>query len=196
MKLLALFLIFHVLISKAEASTEAQKRDMSEKCLAHLPSDWGPNFDASWRANEAKYWACVLGEQIGLVSQWQSAANLSGVIQHIREVVLGGKRLVILQEVEGSASCSSFKVLETRDHKWYLSSGIEGHEDEFCTFACPAIKMTVVGHDLKLKIPGGASPNEDIHNSCKHPVWTWQKYHWDGKIFAPMPSEKIDRNRP
>ena len=74
-------------------------------CIKRVPGDWGPNFGEQWHHNEALYWGCRLGVSSETVAAWQKAADLGGMVHHISVAVVQGQKLMVIEELSGSAHC-------------------------------------------------------------------------------------------
>jgi hypothetical protein len=172
-----------------------------QECLEGLPSSWGSNFGPEWHKNEAAYWACRLGVDSKTVETWKKAANLRGMFQDLLPVTIGNQRVVIVEEVQGTAGCHDFKALTQANgvwqQVWELPRGETDPPMRYCTLSCPAIRLKVDRRDLILEIPGTSDPQEDMTFSCKHIDWHQERYRWNGKSFKPATHHGIQTlNRP
>ncbi|HVN20387.1 MAG TPA: hypothetical protein VMU05_16500 [Dongiaceae bacterium] len=185
--------IFAVLISPTLFSQSSAKSH--EECLKLVPGEWGPNFGVQWRANEARYWACRLGEQPDTVRAWQKAADVDGFMQDVLIAHIDGDSVVLIEEIQGTANCHIFTALMQSSDTWHrVWSGPErlpgDEEGKYCTGPAGAIKLHARGKDLTLETPDCADASTQPARGCKHVTWRIERFHWDGQTFVSTPARK------
>ena len=160
--------------------TFAQQHPKShEECIKVVPGDWGPNFGEEWHHNEALYWGCRLAVSSETVDRWQKAAEEHGMAQEIKLFTVRGERLVVFEEMEGTAHCYDVRALRRMGSDWKAVWELPGEESEYCTYTCPALGIKVVGDLLTV-----ASPNAS-DAKCKRRSWSYKQFRWNGDTFVP-----------
>ena len=161
-------------------------RKSHEACLKLVPGDWGPNFGEEWKQNEAVYWGCRLGVPVETVKEWQRFSF--GVIQDLIPVKIGEEQIVLVESMEGSAHCFSIDALRKTAKGWEVIWSPPSSPDsmDYCTLACPAIRIRPDGKNLVLELPETSDPKEDPTFSCKHVKWKKEKYLWDGQTYQSV----------
>src|SRR5437660_2998326 len=188
----AAVLLLLVLIMVAVRNLYSQKaRKSHEQCLKLVPGDWGPNFGAEWHDNEARYWACRLGETPDTVRTWQKVAGIEGFMQDIVIASIDGTPVVLIEEIQGTAYCHIFTALSKAAGTWRrIWDGPERlpgeDEGQYCTANTGAIKVRVRGKELTLEIPDCVDANPEPNAKCEHVTWTTENYRWDGKTFVRL----------
>jgi len=154
-----------------------------EDCLKLVPGDWGPNFGEEWKQHEAVYWGCRLGVPLETIRQWQHFS--SGMIQDLIQVTIDNGQIVLIESMEGSAHCFNIGALRKTAKGWEQIWSPSSNPDsmDYCTLACPAIRMRVYGKNLTLELPATSDPKEDQTFSCKRVKWQTETYHWDGQTY-------------
>jgi hypothetical protein len=184
----AILLFFLSIALVPQANSQVAKRS-HEQCLKLVPGDWGPNFGAQWRENEARYWACRLGQTPDTVRAWQEAAEVEGFVQDIAVASPGGTSVVVIEEVQGTASCHIFSALSKTSGNWRrVWDGPErlpgDDEGKYCTGPAGAIRMRVGSDVLTLDVPDCADTDVQPGANCKHVTWTKESYRRNGRTFA------------
>jgi hypothetical protein len=169
-------------ISLPQLSAQTISRS-HEDCLKLVPGDWGPNFGEEWRQHEGVYWGCRLGVPVETIKAWQEV--VSGNIQGLIPVTIDKQQLVLVEDRDGSANCFTIRALKKTPKGWEQIWGASSDPDtmDYCTLACPAIKMTVQGKNLTLEFPETSDPKEDQTFSCKHVRWKKETYRWNGQTY-------------
>jgi hypothetical protein len=180
--LLSLLSFCFAFASTVDAQTVRKSHD---DCLKLVPGDWGPNFGEEWKQHEAVYWGCRLGASVETIKQWQQFS--SGMIQDLIQVTIGKEQIVLIESVEGSAHCFEISALRKTQKGWESVWSPPSNPDsmDYCTLACPAVRIKASGKHLTLENPQTSDPKEDQTFSCKHLKWRRETYHWDGHTYQP-----------
>jgi hypothetical protein len=156
-----------------------------EDCLKLVPGDWGSNFGEDWKQHESVYWGCRLGASVETIKQWQQFS--SGMIQDLIQVTIGKEQIVLIESMEGSAHCFEISALRKTPKGWESVWSPPSNPDsmDYCTLACPPVRIKASGKHLTLENPQTSDPKEDQTFSCKHLRWCKETYHWDGHTYQP-----------
>jgi hypothetical protein len=160
-----------------------QPQKSHEDCLKLVPGDWGPNFGDEWKQHEAVYWGCRLGVPVETIHEWQDFG--SGMIADLIPVTVDNMQIVIVESMEGSAHCYTISAVRKSQKGWksIWSPPSNPESMDFCTLACPGIRIRVRGKILTLETPGSSDPKEDQTTSCKHIKWNKETYRWNGQTY-------------
>lgn len=161
-----------------------------EECLKVVPGDWGPNFGEEWKQHEAVYWGCRLSVPIETVREWQQFS--AGMIQDLIQITIENQQVVLIESMEGSAHCFDVAALRKRAKGWEVIWSPPSSPDsmDYCTLACPAIRIRAYGKNLTLELPETSDPREDQTFSCKHVKWRQERYFWDGQTYQPVTASR------
>jgi len=189
-KFAAVSLLLLVLVAARNLYPQAVGKS-HEQCIKLVPGDWGPNFGDRWRGNEARYWACRQGEAADTVRAWQKAAQVEGFIQNVVIAHIDNTRVVIVEEIQGTAHCHVFSALSQTSGAWLrVWDGPErlpgDDEGKYCTGSGGAIKVSTRGNELTLDIPDCRDDLAEPDVSCRHLEWKKEHYRWDGKTFVRL----------
>jgi hypothetical protein len=182
------FVLFAVVVLSFIPYTRLSARESQkshEDCLKLVPGDWGANFGEEWKQHEAVYWGCRLGVSVETLHEWQHFA--SGMIADLIRVTIDDEQIVIVESMEGSAHCYSISAVRKAQKGWkpIWSPPSDPDSMEFCTLACPRIRIKVRGKSLTLETPESSDPKEDQTISCKHVKWNKETYRWNGQTYQP-----------
>jgi hypothetical protein len=155
-----------------------------EECIKRVPGDWGPNFGDQWHHNEALYWGCRLGVPPDTVAEWQRVVNEEGMAQQILLRKVDGHDLVLIEVMTGTAHCSDVKALRYLDGwkpVWELP--VARNSMDYCTGACPGLRMNMKGRLLTIESPVTNDPEEDTPHTCRVVKWHKEVFRWSDKTF-------------